>query len=66
MVTLARVICRAFDSDGNVIGLWDSNSILNILVYECEFNDGTIKECSANVIASNIYEEGDADEFLLL
>ena len=32
-------------------------------MYECEFNDGTIKEYSANVIASNIYEEGDADGF---
>ncbi len=32
-------------------------------MYECKFNDGTIKEYSANVIASNIYEEGDADEF---
>ncbi len=35
----------------------------SILVYECEFNDGTIKEYSVNVIASNIYEEGDADGF---
>jgi hypothetical protein len=60
---LARVIRQTVDSDGNVIGLWDSNPILNTLVYECEFNDGTIKEYSANVIASNIYEEGDADGF---
>jgi hypothetical protein len=60
---LARVIRRTVDSDGNVIGSWDSNPILNTLVYECEFNDGTIKEYSANVIASNIYEEGDADGF---
>ena len=41
---LARLICQAVDSDGNVIGLWDSNPILNTLLYECEFNDGTIKE----------------------
>jgi hypothetical protein len=60
---LARVIRRAVDSDGNVIGSWDSNPILNTLVYECEFDDGMIKEYSANVIASNIYEEGDADGF---
>jgi len=60
---LARVIRRAVDSNGKVIGEWDSNPILNTLVYECEFNDGTIKEYSANVIASNIYEEGDADGF---
>jgi len=41
---LARVICRAVNSNGKVIGEWDSNTILNTLVYECEFNDGTIKE----------------------
>ena len=32
-------------------------------MYECEFDDGKIKEYAANVIASNIYEEGDADGF---
>ena len=37
---LARVIRQAVDSDGNVIGSWDSNPILNTLVYECEFDDG--------------------------
>ena len=44
----------------------DSNPILSTLVYECEFNDGTIKEYAANIIASNIYEEGDADGFSFL
>ncbi len=34
--------------------------------YECEFDDGTIKEYAANVIGSNIYEEGDADGFSYL
>jgi hypothetical protein len=60
---LARVICWAVDSNGKVTGEWDSNPILNTLVYECEFNDGTIKRYSVSVIASNIYEEGDADGF---
>ena len=63
---LAQVVCWAVDSDGKVIGKWDSNPILNTLVYECEFNDGTIKEYAANIIASNIYEEGDANRFLSL
>ncbi len=31
---LARVVRQAVDSDGNVIGLWDSNPILNTLVYD--------------------------------
>ena len=51
------------DSNGKVIGRWDSNPILNTLVYECELNDGTIKEYVANVIASNIYEEGNSGGF---
>lgn len=60
---LARVVRRAVDSNGEVIGKWDDNPVLNTLVYECQFDDGTIKEYAANVIASNIYEEGDADGF---
>ncbi len=47
MVTLQHwreLSVEQVDSDGNVIGLWDSNPILNTLVYECELNDGMIKE----------------------
>jgi hypothetical protein len=60
---IARVVRRAVDSNGKVIGNWNANPVLNTLVYECEFDDGTIKEYSANLIASNIYEEGDADGY---
>jgi hypothetical protein len=60
---IARVVRRAVNSQGKVIGAWDANPVLNTLVYECEFDDGTVKEYSANTIASNIYEEGDADGF---
>ena len=62
---LARVVHRAVNSNtnGKVIGKWDANPIVNTLVYECEFDDGTIKEYSENLIASNIYEEGAADGF---
>ena len=51
---LAKITRQAVDSDGKVIGKWDSNPILNTWVYECEFNDGTIKKYAANIIASNI------------
>ena len=60
---IARVARRAVDSKGKMIGTWDENPILNTLVYECEFEDGTIREYAANTIASNIYEEGNADGF---
>jgi len=61
---VARVARRAVDLKGKMIGTWDENPILNTLVYECESEDGTIREYAANTIASNIYEEGNADGFL--
>jgi hypothetical protein len=60
---LAQVVRHTVDSNGKVIGEWTSNPILSTLVYECEFNDGTVKEYAENVIASNIYEEGDANGY---
>ena len=48
---IARVVCRAVNSNGKVIGNWNVNPILNTLVYECEFPNGTIREYSANLIA---------------
>ena len=52
--TIARVVHWAVGLNGEVIGNWNVNPILNTLVYKCEFDDGTIKEYAANVIASNI------------
>ena len=34
-----------------------------MLLYECEFDDGTTREYAANTIASNIFMESDADSF---
>jgi hypothetical protein len=48
---IARVVCRAVNSNGKVIGNWNVNPILNTLVYECEFGNGTIREYLANLIA---------------
>ncbi len=46
-----------------MIGTFHENPLLNTLLYECEFNDGTTKEYAANTIASNIFMESDADGF---
>ena len=35
--------------------------MLNTLVHECEFPDGTTKEFAANIIAENIFLESDPD-----
>ena len=39
---------------------------MNSLLYEYKFDDGTVKECAANTIASNIFIESDAVGFLSL
>ena len=55
----ARVKKRQIGPDGNEIGTYDSNPMLNTLIYEVEYPDGSIREYSANVIAENIYSQVD-------
>ena len=38
-----------------VVGSFSENPMLNTLVYECEFPDGTPKEYAANIIAETSY-----------
>ena len=57
----AKVIGRAKDINGEVIGVYDNNPLLNTMVYEVEFPDGEIKEYAANVIAENMYSQVDED-----
>ena len=56
---LAKVVRRAVDQDGKVIGSFNENPILNTLVYEVEFPDGAMKSYSANIIAENILQQVD-------
>ena len=35
--------------------------MLNTLVHECKFSDGTVKEYAANIIPETIFLEADAD-----
>jgi len=46
-----------------MIGTFNESPPLHTLLYECKFNDGTTKEYAANMIASNIFMESDADKF---
>ncbi len=46
-----------------MIGTFHKNPLLNMLFYECEFNDGTTRGYATNTIASNILIESDADSF---
>ena len=56
----AKVIRRATDEDGQIIGTYHDNPLLNTLQYEVEFPDREIREYSANLIAENIYAQVDA------
>ena len=46
---------RHTKTNGEVIGQFDVNPLLNNIMYDVEFADGTIKEDTANVIAQNMY-----------
>ncbi len=59
---LARVVKCVVGSDSELLGEYSENLLLNSLIYECEIDDGTVKEYAANTIASNIFQESDADE----
>jgi hypothetical protein len=60
---IARVVRQATNENGRLIGTFHENPLLNTLLYECEFDDGTTREYASNMIASNIFMESDADSF---
>ena len=45
--------------DGKVTGIFNKNPLLNSIIYDVEFPDGTIREYAANIIAENIYSSLD-------
>ena len=58
-----KVVGSAVGPDGEQVGTYDLNPILNTIMYEVEFNDGQIWEYDANTIASNIIGRVDSDGF---
>ena len=61
----AKVIGRAIGPDGIVAGEYDDNPMLNSIVYDVEFPDGTVREYSANLIAENMLTQVDSDGYSL-
>ena len=51
----AKVIGRSKDEHGKIVGTYDTNPLLNTLVYDVEFPDGDVREFSANIICENMY-----------
>jgi len=56
-----RVVRRARDEQGELIGKEHSNPLCDSSIYEVEFEDGSVERYHANIIAENIYSRIDAD-----
>ena len=53
-VTTGKVKRRDLGPDGNMVGKYDNNPMLNSIMYEVEFADRTVKEYGANIITENM------------
>jgi len=60
----ARVKGRTRNALGQEIDTYNENPMMNTMIYEVEFQDGTIKEYATNVIADNIYAQVDHEGFM--
>ena len=58
---LGKVKKRKRDFQGNPIGEYNPNPILDSRIYELEFPDGRIEEYSVNVLAESLLEQADDD-----
>ncbi|MFM7530856.1 MAG: hypothetical protein ACKO63_20630 [Nodosilinea sp.] len=56
---------RKRDSDGKLLGHWNTNPLLDTSVYEVEFTDGSVEAYQANRIAEEIYQSVDKDGYLV-
>ncbi len=52
---------QSTDLEGNPVGEYDSNPMLNTRVYDVMFPDGDVQQYSANIIAPSIYDSTDDD-----
>ena len=54
-----KVISFKRDADGNIVGRAHEKLILDTRTYDAEFNNSTITELTANVIAKCLYAQCD-------
>ena len=59
----AKVKGRAKDTNGDEVGTFDPNPLLNSVLYDVEFSDGDIRQYSANIIAENMYSQVDEEGY---
>jgi hypothetical protein len=56
---------RAVAPSGRTTRIYDSNPLLNTMVYEVEFDDGDVVAYSANSIAENMLQQIDSEGFAI-
>ena len=59
-----KVFGRSKEDNGNIIVKYDTNAVLNTMVYDVEFLYGSIRKYGENVISDNIYSQVDSEGFL--
>ena len=59
----AKVVRRTLGPDGQAQGRYHQQPQLNTMVYDIEFDDGLVKEYSANVIADELFAQTDDEGF---
>ena len=52
---------RTQDGDANIVDTFDSNPILNSILYDVEFSDGAVKQYATDIITENMYIQVDSD-----
>ena len=62
-VMIGKVKRRATNANGSANGTYDQNPLLNTMVYEVEFEDGTVSEYAANSIAENMLRSVDDEGY---
>ena len=61
MIQHGKVVQRSVDPEGQVIGTYDDKPWINTMSYDVEFNDGSVREYSANLIAENMIVQCDEE-----
>ena len=61
----ARVVGQTVGPDGQTVGMYNKNPILNTMDYDVEFPYGKVCEYSANVIAENLLAQVDDEGYFL-
>ena len=58
-----RLIKRSLGPDGNDVGAFNHNKMLDTRIYDIMFMNGTVQQLAANRIALSMYEHVDSERF---